>query len=88
MQHFFDLKESGLLDQKTVNVMKEARCGVPDVENFSFYPGRNKWKSNTITYRSGTVTFYWFYGFTVLSSKFMSTSSKKNGLHIKFVLVF
>lgn len=27
MQHFFDLKESGLLDQKTVNVMKKARCG-------------------------------------------------------------
>ncbi len=27
MQHFFDLKESGLLDQKTQDVMREARCG-------------------------------------------------------------
>jgi len=58
MQHFFDLKESGLLDQKTVHVVKEARCGVPDVENFSVYHGRSKWKSNTITYRSGIVTSY------------------------------
>ncbi|XP_067307836.1 matrix metalloproteinase-20 [Pseudorasbora parva] len=56
MQHFFDLKESGLLDEKTVHVMKEARCGVPDVENFSLYPGRPKWKSNTITYRIARYT--------------------------------
>uniref|UniRef100_A0A671N863 Matrix metallopeptidase 20a (enamelysin) n=1 Tax=Sinocyclocheilus anshuiensis TaxID=1608454 RepID=A0A671N863_9TELE len=31
-----NLKESGLLDLKTQGVMREARCGVPDVENFSF----------------------------------------------------
>ncbi|XP_056119479.1 LOW QUALITY PROTEIN: matrix metalloproteinase-20 [Rhinichthys klamathensis goyatoka] len=56
MQHFFDLEESALLDQKTVHVMKEARCGVPDVENFSVYHGRSKWKSNTITYRIARYT--------------------------------
>ncbi|XP_056329005.1 matrix metalloproteinase-20 [Danio aesculapii] len=56
MQHFFDLKETGFLDHKTLNGMKEARCGVPDVENFSFYPGRPKWKSNIITYRIARFT--------------------------------
>lgn len=71
MQHFFDLKESGLLDQKTVHVMKEARCGVPDVGNFSIYHEWSKWKSNTITYRSGRVATYLLYKFRVLSSKFV-----------------
>ncbi|XP_050985634.1 matrix metalloproteinase-20 [Labeo rohita] len=56
MQLFFDLKESGLLDPKTLDVMREARCGVPDVENFSFYPGQPKWKNNTITYRIARYT--------------------------------
>lgn len=35
MQHIFDLKYSGLLDLKTQGVMREARCGVPDVENWT-----------------------------------------------------
>uniref|UniRef100_A0A673BW91 Matrix metallopeptidase 20a (enamelysin) n=1 Tax=Sphaeramia orbicularis TaxID=375764 RepID=A0A673BW91_9TELE len=56
MQHFFSLTESGHLDQRTLDVMKEARCGVPDVENFSFYPNKPKWKSNTITYTIGRYT--------------------------------
>ncbi|XP_041662188.1 matrix metalloproteinase-20 [Cheilinus undulatus] len=51
MQNFFGLRETGHLDRDTLDVMKEPRCGVSDVENFSFYPGRPKWKNHTITYR-------------------------------------
>lgn len=51
MQSFFGLTDSGLLDPPTLAVMKKARCGVSDVENFSTYPGRPKWKNHTVTYR-------------------------------------
>lgn len=50
MQHFFALKETGRLDPETLQVMKMPRCGVPDVENYSFYPNRPKWWKNTLTY--------------------------------------
>lgn len=50
MQNFFGLKETGNMDPHTLNVMKEARCGVPDVDNFAFYPNRPKWKNHIITY--------------------------------------
>lgn len=50
MQQFFGLKETGRLDPETLKMMKKARCGVPDVENYSFFPNRPKWRKNTITY--------------------------------------
>lgn len=50
MQQFFGLRETGRLDPETLRMMKTARCGVPDVENYSFYPNRPKWRKNTITY--------------------------------------
>ncbi|KAL6471159.1 hypothetical protein MHYP_G00198090 [Metynnis hypsauchen] len=56
MQTFFGLENSGHLDPQTLAIMKKARCGVPDVENFSFYPGRPKWKNHTITYRIAKYT--------------------------------
>ncbi|XP_017275511.1 matrix metalloproteinase-20 [Kryptolebias marmoratus] len=55
MQNFFGLRETGSLDSHTLDVMREPRCGVPDVDNFSFYPSKPKWKNNTITY---TVSQY------------------------------
>ncbi|CAN9511545.1 unnamed protein product [Ophioblennius macclurei] len=55
MQNFFGLQETGLLDSQTLEVMKKPRCGVPDVDNFSFYPTRPKWRKNSITY---TVSRY------------------------------
>ncbi|XP_037402738.1 matrilysin [Pygocentrus nattereri] len=56
MQRFFGLADSGHLDPQTLAIMKKARCGVPDVENFSFYPGRPKWKNHTVTYRIAKYT--------------------------------
>lgn len=56
MQHFFGLTESGRLDHQTLHKMKEARCGVPDVDNFNFYPNKPKWKNNTITYMIARYT--------------------------------
>ncbi|KAM6932988.1 matrix metalloproteinase-20-like [Xenentodon cancila] len=56
MQNFFGLRETGVLDSHTLDVMKEPRCGVPDVDNFSFYPYKPKWKNHTITYMIATYT--------------------------------
>ncbi|XP_037632450.1 matrix metalloproteinase-20-like isoform X2 [Sebastes umbrosus] len=56
MQNFFGLRETGGLDSTTLDVMREPRCGVPDVENFSFYPERPKWKNHTITYMIARFT--------------------------------
>ncbi|XP_008279891.1 matrix metalloproteinase-20 [Stegastes partitus] len=56
MQNFFGLRETGNLDSLTLDVMKEPRCGVPDVDNFSFYPNKPKWKKHTITYTTSKYT--------------------------------
>ncbi|KAJ8414648.1 hypothetical protein AAFF_G00038500 [Aldrovandia affinis] len=51
MQGFFGLEVNGHLDRRTLTEMKAARCGVPDIDNYGFYPVRPKWKNRTITYR-------------------------------------
>ncbi|MBN3290662.1 MMP2 collagenase, partial [Polypterus senegalus] len=51
MQKFFALPETGEIDQKTVDIMKKPRCGVPDVANYNFFPRKPKWEKNLITYR-------------------------------------
>ncbi|XP_066501095.1 matrix metalloproteinase-20 [Hoplias malabaricus] len=56
MQQFFGLGDSGLLDPQTLAIMKQARCGIPDVENVSLYPGQPRWKNRTITYRIAKYT--------------------------------
>ncbi|KAK9520600.1 hypothetical protein VZT92_020474 [Zoarces viviparus] len=56
MQTFFGLRETGGLDSTTLVVMREPRCGVPDAENFSFYPEKPQWKNNTITYMIAKYT--------------------------------
>ncbi|KAI4878562.1 hypothetical protein NFI96_016747 [Prochilodus magdalenae] len=56
MQRFFGLADNGHLDPQTLALMKQARCGVPDVENYSLYPGRPKWKNRTVTYRIAKYT--------------------------------
>lgn len=57
MQKFFALPETGEIDQKTVDIMKKPRCGVPDVgnlnrpTNYTFFPRKPKWSNKDITYR-------------------------------------
>ncbi|XP_005998659.1 collagenase 3-like [Latimeria chalumnae] len=51
MQGFFGLQVTGKLDSKTLEMMKKARCGVPDVAFYSTFPGDLKWKKNDLTYR-------------------------------------
>ncbi len=51
MQKFFALRETGEIDQKTVEIMKKPRCGVPDVANYNFFHRRPKWGQKDVTYR-------------------------------------
>uniref|UniRef100_A0A8C9SKG1 72 kDa type IV collagenase n=1 Tax=Scleropages formosus TaxID=113540 RepID=A0A8C9SKG1_SCLFO len=51
MQKFFSLQETGEIDQKTLEIMKKPRCGVPDVANYNFFPRKPKWEKNAVTYR-------------------------------------
>ncbi|XP_058638981.1 72 kDa type IV collagenase [Onychostoma macrolepis] len=51
MQKFFALPETGEIDQKTVEIMKRPRCGVPDVANYNFFHRKPKWGQKNVTYR-------------------------------------
>ncbi len=51
MQKFFALRETGEIDQKTVEIMKKPRCGVPDVANYNFFHRKPKWGQKDVTYR-------------------------------------
>lgn len=50
MQIFFGLNVTGSLDPDTLEVMRSPRCGVPDVEDYSYGQGA-RWDKNVITYR-------------------------------------
>uniref|UniRef100_A0A8C5Q8T5 Peptidase metallopeptidase domain-containing protein n=1 Tax=Leptobrachium leishanense TaxID=445787 RepID=A0A8C5Q8T5_9ANUR len=51
MQKFFGLKVTGNVNKETMDVMKSPRCGMPDVAEFSLFPGRPKWTKTALTYR-------------------------------------
>nr|XP_033805300.1 matrix metalloproteinase-20-like [Geotrypetes seraphini] len=51
LQDFFGLDVTGSLNPETLALMKEPRCGVPDVENYELYANKSKWTWNIITYR-------------------------------------
>ncbi|KAJ8414649.1 hypothetical protein AAFF_G00038510 [Aldrovandia affinis] len=55
MQSFFGLEVTGQLDKKTLEVMKEPRCGISDIARYGFFQGKPKWEKTNITYR---VTLY------------------------------
>ncbi|XP_063286453.1 stromelysin-1-like [Pelobates fuscus] len=51
MQEFFGLNVTGKIDNETIKVIQQPRCGVPDVQRFSLFASKPKWQKNTITYR-------------------------------------
>ncbi|XP_076137564.1 collagenase 3-like [Alosa pseudoharengus] len=51
MQAFFGLEVTGSLDDKTLEVMQQPRCGVPDVAEYNVFPRNLKWEKNEVTYR-------------------------------------
>ncbi|XP_023126971.2 matrix metalloproteinase-20-like [Amphiprion ocellaris] len=55
MQIFFGLNATGVLDSDTLEVMRNPRCGVPDVEEYSDIQG-TRWNKNVITYSIGRYT--------------------------------
>ncbi|XP_001509903.1 collagenase 3-like [Ornithorhynchus anatinus] len=51
MQAFFGLEVTGKLNEETLDVMKQPRCGVPDVGEYNFFPRKLKWPHFNLTYR-------------------------------------
>ncbi|CAJ1065833.1 collagenase 3 [Xyrichtys novacula] len=51
MQRFFKLKVTGNLDDNTLELMKQARCGVPDIGEYNHFPRHLKWENNNVTFR-------------------------------------
>uniref|UniRef100_A0A8C5WEI2 Collagenase 3 n=1 Tax=Leptobrachium leishanense TaxID=445787 RepID=A0A8C5WEI2_9ANUR len=51
MQYFFGLPPTGKLDSETFRLMKEPRCGVPDVSEYKIIHKSVKWSSHILTYR-------------------------------------
>ncbi|XP_036392622.1 collagenase 3-like [Megalops cyprinoides] len=51
MQTFFQLEVTGNLDTNTLDLMKMARCGVPDVAEYNLFPRNLKWQNTNVTFR-------------------------------------
>ncbi|XP_045188792.2 interstitial collagenase-like isoform X2 [Mercenaria mercenaria] len=64
-QEFYGIKETGKLNKKTVKIMKEPRCGIPDVRvddpfstirQFHFYKYYPRWRRSVLTWRATKYT--------------------------------
>ncbi|XP_014382467.2 interstitial collagenase-like [Alligator sinensis] len=51
MQSFFGLQVTGKFDDETTKMMKQPRCGMPDIGNYVLTQGHPKWSTNDLTYR-------------------------------------
>ncbi|XP_010832386.1 PREDICTED: neutrophil collagenase [Bison bison bison] len=57
MQEFFGLKVTGKIDADTLDIMRQSRCGVPDVlPQYGLTPGNPGWQSTHLTYRVENYT--------------------------------
>ncbi|KAL7983301.1 hypothetical protein Chor_000177 [Crotalus horridus] len=51
MQSFFNLEGNGQMTSETFELMKQPRCGVPDMAGYRFFPRKIKWPVLDLTYR-------------------------------------
>lgn len=51
MQEFFGLEVTGKMNKDTLEVMRQPRCGITDVGEYSTFPRRPVWKKTEVTYR-------------------------------------
>ncbi|XP_033970729.1 collagenase 3 [Trematomus bernacchii] len=51
MQRFFQLEVTGNLDDNTLELMNQPRCGVPDIGEYNHFPRNPKWPTNNVTFR-------------------------------------
>ncbi|KAI9537203.1 hypothetical protein NQZ68_027237 [Dissostichus eleginoides] len=51
MQRFFQLEVTGNLDDNTLELMNQPRCGVPDIGEYNHFPRNLKWPTNNVTFR-------------------------------------
>ncbi|XP_028907089.1 matrix metalloproteinase-26-like isoform X2 [Ornithorhynchus anatinus] len=51
LQRFFHMSITGRLDAEMLGLLKQPRCGVPDMAEYSYFPGSPKWNKNLLTYR-------------------------------------
>ncbi|XP_076970815.1 interstitial collagenase-like [Tamandua tetradactyla] len=56
MQEFFGLRVTGKPDAETLKVMRQPRCGVPDVAQFVLTEGNPRWEKTHLTYRIENYT--------------------------------
>ncbi|KAK1381104.1 Senescence-specific family protein [Heracleum sosnowskyi] len=53
-QSYYNLNVTGVVDDNTVSLLSQPRCGVPDFpeesQDYSFFPGRPKWWTYNLTY--------------------------------------
>ncbi|XP_035924410.1 interstitial collagenase-like [Halichoerus grypus] len=56
MQEFFGLKVTGKIDADTLNLMKQPRCGVPDVAQYAVADRTLRWEHTHLTYRIENYT--------------------------------
>nr|XP_036877275.1 matrilysin [Manis javanica] len=56
MEKFFRLPITGILNSHIIEIMQKPRCGVPDVAEYSLFPGSPKWTSKVVTYRVVSYT--------------------------------
>lgn len=45
------LKVTGNLDENTLELMNQPRCGVPDIGEYNHFPRNLKWPTNNVTFR-------------------------------------
>ncbi|NXP44050.1 MMP7 protein, partial [Heliornis fulica] len=58
MQSYLNLKKTGKLNNETKETMKQPRCGIPDVGDYTLFPGSPKWEKNRLTYKIVNYTPY------------------------------